>query len=161
MKRVLCLVVVLHLLLSMQVRAVAADDYSPFIKGNIKNEKGMLWPAVVLIMETGGSMGAGTARVFVDDGASGVVDMGTVEADGGDNLWAFFSGGTLYFQNRVQLPGQSHAEGALHLAIQRAHLVNHRLKFDQTITIEAPTSQTTFFADVRARADQAIRKRGF
>ncbi len=144
--------------LTMQRAAADSfDNYSPFIKGHLQQ-----WPAVVLILEGGGSMGADSARVYVDDGSMGVQDLGLVNADGGDNLWAFFAGGMLYFENRAPLPGQCHACGAEHMAIQRFKFVNHRLAKDgSTITVEAPKSQATYDADLQAIATKAFRDRKY
>jgi hypothetical protein len=79
----------------------------------------------------------------------------------GNNLWAFFSGGMLYFENRAPLPGQCHACGGEHMAIQRLRFVDHHLVNDGTITVVAPTSQATYDADLRARAIRAFRDRGY
>lgn len=113
-------VIVLALLLQVvslsDARAATLDDNSPFITGLLGQ-----WPAVALLMQGSGRGGAFDARVFIDDGGRSVVDFGVVKADGGDNLTAFSAKGTLYFENRVRLPGQSQAEAAQHLAIQRAY----------------------------------------
>ena len=113
------------------VRAVGADaGDTPFILGTLSGR-----PADVVLLYGGGSGGAFAARVFVLDGGRGVVDFGTIGAQGGDSLRAFFSDDTLYFMNAARLPGECHA-CASHVAVQRLHLQNHKLVNDGVVTVD-------------------------
>ena len=145
-------------LLAAAGRAFGADTgYTPFVLGTLNG-----WPADVVLLNGGGSGGAFAARVFVDDGARGVVDLGVVNAEGGDGLNAFFSDGTLYFTNRARLPGECHT-CASHVAVQRLHLRNHKLVNDGVITVDAPTTQSyaSYISEIKLRATVAYKKRGY